>query len=158
MTRSESIVTNAGLPPSMPACVHFTVPGAARGKGRPRATTIGGHARMYTDAKTVSYENLVKIMAMEAMSGRPPIAVPVSMAILVRIAVPKSSSKKLRAEMLTDQIKPAKKPDLTNIIKAVEDGSNCVVYVDDSLIVCIEASKVYAEIPGVDVWVEALDS
>lgn len=134
----------------------FTVPGDARGKGRPRATTFAGRARMYTDDKTASYENLVKLAASLAMRGRLPFAVPVSMQVLVRIAPPKSASKKARAAMLAGLIHPAKKPDLTNIIKAIEDGANTVAYTDDALIVRLTSSKVYADEPGVDVRVEAL--
>lgn len=140
----------------MSQSVTFVVPGDARGKGRPRATTIGGHARMYTDAKTASYENLVKLAAREAMASRPPFSVPVMMSIVVSVAPPKSASKKLRANMLAGYVQPSKKPDLSNILKAVEDGANAVVYADDALIVRLQAQKRYAEIPGVEVVVHEI--
>ena len=52
----------------------FTVPGTPIGKGRARATIAGGHARMYTPEKTVSYEGLVANRAQVAMAGAPLIA------------------------------------------------------------------------------------
>jgi Holliday junction resolvase RusA-like endonuclease len=136
----------------------FTIPGDARGKGRPRATAIGNHARMYTDKATVIYENLVRVVALEAMCGMPPLSSPLSLWLIVRVTPPKSASKKLRAAMLSGEVRPAKKPDLTNIIKAIEDGANSVAYVDDSLIVSIRAEKRYAERAGVDVQITVITS
>lgn len=136
----------------------FFVPGTARGKGRPRATTIGTHARMYTDAKTASYENLVRLAAMEAMGSRAPFSTPVCLQIVVRVLPPASASRKARLAMLTGKVLPAKKPDLTNIVKAIEDGLNTVAYVDDALIVDLLAAKRYDEISGVDVLVKLIGS
>ena len=44
------------------------------------------------------------------------------------------------------QIKPTTKPDLDNIVKAL-DGMNGIVVVDDSQIVKLTATKQYSEIP-----------
>ena len=41
--------------------IKFTIPGEPRGKGRPRFSNRGGYVRTYTDEKTASYENLVKM-------------------------------------------------------------------------------------------------
>ena len=43
----------------MTVAIYFVVPGQPIGKGRPRASTRGGFVRMYTDAKTVTYENAI---------------------------------------------------------------------------------------------------
>ncbi len=135
----------------------FTVPGHARGKGRPRATAINGHARVYADPKTVEYEGRVRNAARRAMAGREPFSVPLSLFVLIRVAPPASVSKKTRAAMLAGEIRPAKKPDLSNIVKAIEDGANVVAYTDDALIVRLSAVKTYAEAPGVDVKVQPLE-
>lgn len=136
--------------------VSFTIPGDARGKGRPvarRRNLKGGgqYVAVMTDDKTSAYENLVKLAAERAMSGRPPLGVPVALEIRVRVTPPKSASRKSRAAMLSGALRPAKKPDLTNIVKAVEDGANKVAYTDDAMIVSIVAVKFYAETSGVDV-------
>lgn len=38
----------------------FTVPGRPHGKGRPRATVVNGHARLYTPDTTAAYEAAVR--------------------------------------------------------------------------------------------------
>lgn len=131
--------------------LRFTVPGPARGKGRPRIGKIGNHARMFTDKQTVSYENLVKLVAVEALAGRPPFDCPVAMHVRVRVEPAASSSRPARARMLSGETPPAKKPDLDNCIKALMDGLNGVGFRDDVLVVELTASKVYAATPGVDV-------
>lgn len=129
----------------------FTVPGDPRGKGRPRATTIGGHARMFTDSKTASYENLVKMAASQALAGRAPLDVPLTVIVTVRMTPAASSSAKKRAAMLAGEMAPTKLPDLDNVVKAVLDGCNKVAFRDDALVVSLIARKQYAATPGVDV-------
>ncbi|MGU3457282.1 RusA family crossover junction endodeoxyribonuclease [Brevundimonas sp. M1A4_2e] len=129
----------------------FTIPGDPRGKGRPRATTIGGHARMFTDSKTASYENLVKLAASRALGGRAPLDCPLTVVVTVRMTPAASSSRKKRASMLAGEMAPTKLPDLDNVVKAVLDGCNKVAFRDDALVVSLIARKRYAEVPGVDV-------
>jgi Holliday junction resolvase RusA-like endonuclease len=132
----------------------FTVPGEARGKGRPRMTTRNGHAQSYTDAKTASYEGKIALAAHEALKGAPLLDGALCASVMVRIAPPMSASKKARAAMLAGEVLPTKKPDLDNIIKAVLDGCNGVAFRDDALICWINAGKRYAETAGVDVTFE----
>lgn len=129
----------------------FTIPGDPRGKGRPRATTISGHARMFTDSKTASYENLVKLAASRALGGREPLDCPLTVVVTVRMTPAASSSAKKRAAMLSGAIAPTKLPDLDNVVKAVLDGCNKVAFRDDALVVSLIARKQYAATPGVDV-------
>lgn len=132
----------------------FTVPGEARGKGRPRATTIGGHARMFTDSRTASYENLVALAAREALHGLPPFDVPLNVSITVRLSPGVSVSRKRRAEIIAGARPIFGRWDLDNILKAICDGMNKVAFTDDRLIVGLTARKVGAETPGVDVVIE----
>lgn len=134
----------------------FTVPGLARGKGRPRATARGGFARLYTDEKTASYENLVRLAARQAMAGAPPLDEPLSVSMVVRLVPPQSASKKRRAAMLDGTDPPTRKPDLDNVVKAVLDGCNTVAFRDDALIVRQSAEKVWAVEAGVDVVIRRL--
>jgi Holliday junction resolvase RusA-like endonuclease len=129
----------------------FTIPGDPRGKGRPRATTIGGHARMFTDSKTASYENLVKLAASRALGDRAPLDCPLTVVVTVRMTPAASSSAKKRVAMLSGAIAPTKLPDLDNVVKAVLDGCNKVAFRDDALVVSLIARKQYAATPGVDV-------
>lgn len=129
------------------------IPGDPRGQGRPRATIRGKHAGVYTDSKTASYQNLVALAAKDAMGSRPLLEGPLQLTLFARFRIPKSTSKKARARMINFVDKPTKKPDLTNILKAVEDGMNGVVFSDDSQIVTLHAKKFYTENPGVKIWV-----
>lgn len=133
--------------------ITFTVPGDPVGKGRPRATTIGGHARMYTPAKTAAYEQLVAVYASAAMKKAPLLEHPVRLRLGIYCKVPGTWSKKRRADALAGIERPAKKPDLDNIVKALADGMNGIVWVDDSQIVELVCSKHYALEPYVSVGV-----
>lgn len=127
--------------------VTITIPGVPKGKGRPRFVRATG--RTYTPAETASYEGMIRHEAALAMAGRPPVDEPVEMFLRVVVPVPASWSKKKRAAALAGELRPTGRVDLDNVMKAVSDACNGVVYVDDSRIVVIRASKVYGEMPGV---------
>lgn len=133
--------------------VAFTVPGPVRGKGRPRATARGGFARMYTDAKTRSYESDVKLFASQAMVGRALIEGPVLVRMTARFEVPKSASKKKREAMLSGAIRPTKKPDTDNIAK-IKDALNGVVWRDDAQVVTETITKIFSEVPGLEIEID----
>lgn len=135
--------------------VRFTIPGEPQGKGRARIGRIAGHPRMFTPAKTLAYEGLVAQMAQVAMAGAPLIEGPASLHLDLRFAVPRSAPKRQRADMLAGLMRPTKKPDADNVLKAICDGLNGVVWRDDVQAVEIRLTKRYAEVPGVVVAVSA---
>jgi Holliday junction resolvase RusA-like endonuclease len=135
------------------SALSFTVPGPPRGKGRPRATIRGAHAAVYTDAKTASYENLVALAGMAALGALPPFDCPLVVQLLIRVTPAKSATRKALAAMLGGDQPPAKRPDIDNVAKAVTDGLNARVYVDDAQIVRLVVEKVYAATSGVDVTI-----
>lgn len=134
--------------------LRFTVPGEVRGKGRPRVTARAGFARTYTDAKTASYENLVRLSAREALASAAPLDGPVALTCIARLTPPVSASRKAREAMLAGRQFPTRKPDLDNVLKALLDGLNAVAFRDDVLVVRLSAEKVWAEAAGLDVTVE----
>ncbi len=137
--------------------VRFEVPGTPVGKGRPKVSTRGGKfARMYTPEKTASYEGLIALSARQAMGGRPLIDGPVDVSLMIRLAVPASWSKKKQAAALAGQVLPTKKPDADNVLNAVFDGMNGVVWVDDVQACGVVLRKRYAETPGVTVVVRKM--
>lgn len=131
--------------------VQFTVPGEPVGKGRPRVSTIGGHARMFTPAKTASYEGLIAMAGTEAMAGRTLLEGAVMVEMRIVLPVPASKSKKFKAQALAGEIFPTKKPDMDNVIKAIYDGLNGIVWKDDVQVVDAIVRKRYGEVPGVHV-------
>lgn len=137
--------------------VSFVVPGEAVGKGRPRVTTIGGQARMFTPKKTANYETLIAMGAQQAMQGRDLITGPVLLEMKIFVSVAQSWSKKKTAAALAGDVMPTKKPDADNVLKAICDGINGIVFKDDVQVVNVSMSKRFAETPGVSVRVVPLE-
>lgn len=121
-------------------------------KGRPRFSKVGGFVRSYTPKKTSDYEAQVKAIAQQAMT-REPLETPLAAFLYFRLPIPKSYPKKRIAACLAGSERPIKKPDLDNLAKSVLDGLNGVVWADDSQIVSLHVTKVYASAPGVDVHI-----
>lgn len=133
--------------------VSFTIPGEPQGKGRPRVGKIGGHARMFTPAKTAAYEVLIAHAAQQAMAGAAPLDCACAVQVSITVSVPASWSKKKQAAALLGEVLPTKKPDADNVVKAVFDGMNGVVWRDDVQAVDLAVRKRYGATPGVFVRV-----
>jgi Holliday junction resolvase RusA-like endonuclease len=131
----------------------FHVPGQPQGKGRPRVGSIAGKARMFTPAKTVAYEGLIAHAAAAAMAGRPLIEGPVKVLLRIECQVPASWSGKKQRMALAGEVMPTTKPDADNVLKAVCDGCNGVVWKDDVQAVDIGICKRYSATPQVRVQV-----
>lgn len=125
--------------------ITICIPGEPVGKGRPRVSTIGGHARMFTPAKTKSYENHVKEEALASMRGMEPLSGAVALHLELYLGVPASYPKGKRAKCLSGEIRPTKKPDIDNVVKAICDAFNGAVWIDDVQVVDLHVTKRYAE-------------
>jgi Holliday junction resolvase RusA-like endonuclease len=134
--------------------VTFKVEGSPVGKQRARYVKRGNFVSAYTPEKTRTYETLIKESAKQAMGNSEPLETPVSLYLYIRVPIPKSYSKKRTEACLNGSEKPIHKQDASNILKSVEDGMNLVVYKDDSQIVNIHVTKVYASQAGVDICVK----
>jgi Holliday junction resolvase RusA-like endonuclease len=95
--------------------------------------------------------------ARQAMAGCPPWSGPCAIEISAVFSMPKSMPKKHRAEALAGRMWPTKKPDGDNVLKAVCDGINGVVWADDVQAVDQRVTKRYGETPGLWVRVASLD-
>lgn len=133
--------------------MQFDIPGSPIGQGRPKFSTINGHAVAYDPEKSRNYKAYVKLLATQAMKeqGFEMIEGPCSLDILAFFEVPKSKSKKFKERALSGLEYPTKKPDIDNIIKAIQDALNGLAYKDDALIVKLGVVKLYSEIPRVEV-------
>lgn len=131
------------------------------GKERPRATSFGGHARIYTPKKTQSYEAK---FASKWVEEHPQVQFKNAIEVVISAYFPllkgdykkDGSPTKSGLRKINGEEKPTKKPDLDNIAKAVLDGLNGVAFVDDSQVVRLIVDKHYAEQPKVVVWVNEL--
>jgi len=121
--------------------IFFTVPGEPRGWARAR--TQG--ARFFTDTKTRSEKQAVAAWAMEA--GARIMEGPVEVRLTAYLRIPKSASKKLRANMLAHIERPTKKPDGDNLAKLALDALNGVCWNDDVQVVDLTVRKFWSDEP-----------
>ena len=135
--------------------IRFTVLGEPKGKGRPRFNTRTGHAM--TPKDTVNYESLVRLEYAQQTDGfRFQDDAMLDMRILAYYSIPQSKSKKVKAAMLNNEIRPTKKPDLDNVVKIIADSLNQVAYRDDTQIVDCQCRKFYSEQPRVEVIIKQI--
>jgi Holliday junction resolvase RusA-like endonuclease len=126
----------------------LTIPGEPVAKARPRWAKFG----IYTPKKTVNYETLIKELFATKYPGFKPIADgPLRLELRSFFSIPKSKSKKQQALMLKGEIRPAKRPDLDNIMKAALDGLSGVAFRDDCQFVEIFMEKYYSDEPRLDI-------
>ena len=126
--------------------IRFTIPGPPIGKGRARCSCVGGKPRMYTPAETRAYEATVGAAGLLAVQrhkakGQPwPMTTKDEYTLLVRVWHVQDKRKR---------------PDLANVVKAVEDGLNGVAWRDDRYEVASSSEAEYSpgETPRVEVWV-----
>lgn len=133
-----------------PGTVTFRIPGHLAGKGRPRATLVGGHARLYTPAETRTAEDRVRDAWRAA--GSPYMGDgPLTLELVVGHERP-ASHWTSRGDLSAAGRRmpfPARKPDASNQLKLVEDALNGCLYKDDAQIVEARITKVWMSRPGV---------
>lgn len=113
---------------------------------------------MYTPTKTANFEQLVGLLARNEMVRNDVKCTPnaVSVSIVFNIKPAKSLSKKKLAEELARGC--VKKPDLDNLVKAILDGLNSVVFDDDAQVVKLVAEKRYSDCDNVVVEIQCAHS
>ncbi len=117
------------------------------GKGRPRFVRQGGFVRTYTPPETKNAEKKIASVCKSAMdvcfvgvfNGS------VKLDVEAGYPIPKSTSKRLKQQMLDDEVRPTVKPDADNVLKLVADALNGVMYKDDNQIVMMSFEKRYTD-------------
>lgn len=140
---------------------NFVVTGEPKGKGRPRATVFGKHARVYTPQETAVYENHVAQCYIAKYANATPYVGGVGLEIIAYFPYPKGAywpnNAKHHGE-LRDEWQGArhvKKPDADNVLKAILDGLNKAnAWKDDCQVCIISMAKRYAEEPHVSIVME----
>lgn len=136
----------------------FFVPGVPVAKGRARATVRrgrGGKVIMtkqgqpiignYTPAATRNFEAVVKDLALAAIGGPDvqPISEPIDLLVEFRFPIPESWPPWKRQAAADGRLCHTSKPDCSNLVKAIEDACNKVLFVDDGQIVGSAQDKLY---------------
>ena len=132
----------------------FSVEGNPVPKGRPRFARRGKFVSTYSPKTTVDYETLVSTSAKQAMGATEPLETPLAAYIYITLPIPASYSKKRTAACLSGEERPTKRSDIDNYCKAIFDGMNGIVYVDDSQIVSLHSTKRYGTVGMVEILIK----
>lgn len=128
-------------------------------QARPRATRMGKGIRLYDPKKVTVFKRKLGILAKQQMldRGLEPFDGPLEVRMEFYRPVQASISKKEQARRLSGVHRPTVKPDLSNYIKALEDGLNGIIWIDDNRIVQIVAEKKYSDRPRIVIEVNKVD-
>lgn len=129
--------------------IEFTVPGAPRGKGRPRFNTKSGTT--YTPDTTTKYEQQVRTAYLKVTDWMADPKQPLAIYVTAFMEIAQSDTKKTKERKLMGFLKPLKTPDIDNILKIVMDGLNGIAYPDDKQITDAHVKKRYSSEPRVEV-------
>lgn len=136
--------------------ITFEVPGEPRGKGRPRFNRQTGNT--YTDSETRAYEDkIVAYYRKSYGSHKWPDSAFIAVEVIAHYQIPKSTTKTIRAAMEVGTVRPSRKPDIDNVLKAVLDALNGVAYKDDSRVVFVAARKIYGNDPKLVIRIKGSD-
>ncbi len=115
----------------------ITIPGTPIAKQRTGKT-------FYTPKNTRNYEKHIAACFLEQCPNQKPLIGPVYMGLTIMFAVPTSWSKKRKAALIEpDRNWHITPPDMSNVLKAIEDGLNGLAYEDDKQIALLRMGKFY---------------
>jgi Holliday junction resolvase RusA-like endonuclease len=113
--------------------LEVTLPVIPVAKGRPRMARTGV---VFTPSKTRHYENQLRFFLHKEFAGKDPVKDPLIVHAIFAFVRPKGMSEKKRPFHCV-------KPDLTNLMKALEDAGNGIIWQDDSQIFEMGLIKTY---------------
>ena len=126
-------------------------------QGRPRFSRQGGFVKAYDPAKSRDYKQYVRLVAAQD-APEAPVTGAVVLSLKIYRAVPKSMSKKKREAALAGRLRPTTKPDVSNVLKGVEDALKGLWYADDSQIVGYGVlGKWYDKQPRIEITMQEIE-
>jgi len=130
--------------------IKFTVFGEAVAQGRPRFTTIAGHAKAYDPQTSRNYKQIVRD---EALKHKPPMPLQeaINLRVIIYKGIPKSFSQKRHKLASDGSLRPVTKPDVDNVVKGIKDALKSVIWRDDSQVVALVAEKYYSDTPRIEI-------
>lgn len=126
-------------------------------QGRPRFSRQGGFVKTYDPAKSRDYKTYVRMIAAQH-APESPVEGAIEFSLRIYRAIPKGMPKYKCKAAKAGQIRPVTKPDVSNVLKGVEDALKGVWYKDDSQIVGYGVlGKWYDERPRIEIMMRELD-
>ena len=135
---------------------------APLGKGRPRAVSVNGRARVYTPTATADWEHFAALELRAAWEAKPPMTGPFGCEIVAVFPRTAELLRKVKAgyKYPTWRLPHAVKPDADNIVKSVCDAiEKAGIILDDKQFAILTVGKHYAMIheePRVEVRIWSL--
>lgn len=138
------------------AMVSVTIPGEPVAQERPRVRVQNGKPRLYDPQRSANWKATAQGHMLHAMNkaGFVPFTGPVRISVVGYWTCPVQFRKKA-----TDRMVRPKRPDASNVLKAVEDAANGVLFLDDAQIIDARVEKYTAKAgePGrIEITVEAI--
>lgn len=128
--------------------VYDVVPmGAVRMTGRGK--WVKDNAQRY-----LAYKDQIAWLTKNQMKNKELITGPIAVNVLFLMPIPKSWSKKKKAE--AEGQYHTKRPDTDNLIKGLFDSLNNLVWKDDNQVCKISAKKIYSSKPGIEIEIKQL--
>lgn len=122
--------------------IDLFIPGRPVAKGRPRFNRKTG--AVITPRTTRDFEKWIAMNARVNLGDFEPLGGPVHLRLEFLFPRPKAPPKSHVLHKHPGRAWLASRPDLSNIVKGVEDALNGIAYLDDSQIVSLVALKYYA--------------
>lgn len=126
-------------------------------QGRPRFSRQGGFVKAYDPAKSRDYKSYVRLIAAQNAPDSP-VEGAIEFSLRIYRAIPKGMPKYKREAAKAGTLRPVTKPDVSNVLKGVEDALKGLWYVDDSQIVGFGVlGKWYDERPRIEIMMRELE-
>lgn len=126
-------------------------------QGRPRFSRQGGFVKAYDPAKSRDYKSYVRMIAAQHAPVTP-VEGAIEFSLRIYRAIPKGMPKYKSEAAKAGTLRPVTKPDVSNVLKGVEDALKGVWYKDDSQIVGFGAlGKWYDERPRIEIMMRELE-
>ena len=116
-------------------------------QGRPKFASYGGHVHAYDPQKSKNYKQLVRFWVtqhLKKIDGFKPYENALCVDLTFYLGIPTSWSKQKRIQASQGVIRPiVRNGDIDNMVKAILDANNGLLWVDDCIITDISARKRY---------------
>lgn len=137
----------------------YIIHGNPHQQERPRASTTGRGSRkkivLYDPPRSRTYKKHI-INTLQTEYNPIPTSESIEACIDVYVPIPKSFTLSNKEKAKLGQLKPSKKPDLSNYVKLIEDACNGLLYKDDSQIVNLTARKRYSDEPRIEITIKPI--
>lgn len=137
--------------------IDLAIPLEPTPKGRPRFNVHYNYVSAHTPPKTKRFEQDLALYFIQSNAPKFDKGVPLKVSIVFGMAIPSSTSKKKRNEMLQGLLNHVVKPDLDNLVKAVLDALNDLAWHDDAQIIELHVSKKYVESPNIHINITEIE-